>query len=73
MLGREPRLPHTVVRWLIITLMLVNGVQLVLLQAAINSPGVLGPTPSVATRGSVEPGDLPRSSRQRSSKGPSLR
>jgi hypothetical protein len=37
MLGREPRLPHRAMRWLIISLMLVNGVQLVLLQAAINS------------------------------------
>jgi hypothetical protein len=37
MLGREPRLPHGTTRWLIITLMLINGVQLVLLQLAINS------------------------------------
>jgi hypothetical protein len=37
MLGRGPRLPHGVMRWLIITLMLLNGAQLVLLQAAINS------------------------------------
>jgi hypothetical protein len=37
MLGREPRLPHGTMRWLIITLMLINGVQLVLLQLAINS------------------------------------
>ena len=37
MLGREPRLTHRAMRWLIISLMLVNGVQLVLLQAAINS------------------------------------
>jgi len=37
MLGREPRLPHRVTRWLIISLMLINGVQLVLLQLAINS------------------------------------
>jgi hypothetical protein len=37
MLGREPRLPHRTTRWLIIVLMLINGIQLVLLQAAINS------------------------------------
>lgn len=37
MLGRVPRLPHVVMRWLIITLMLLNGAQLVLLQGAINS------------------------------------
>jgi len=37
MLGRAPRLPHGVIRWIIITLMLLNGVQLVLLQGAINS------------------------------------
>lgn len=37
MLGREPRLPHRTTRWLIISLMLINGIQLVLLQAAINS------------------------------------
>jgi hypothetical protein len=37
MLGREPRLPHVALRWLIIALMLVNGFQLVLLQLAINS------------------------------------
>ena len=37
MLGREPRLPHRITRWLIISLMLINGVQLVLLQLAINS------------------------------------
>ncbi len=37
MLGRTPRLPHTTMRWLIITLMLVNGIQLVLLQATINA------------------------------------
>ena len=37
MLGREPRLPHRTTRWLIITLMLINGIQLVLLQLAINS------------------------------------
>jgi hypothetical protein len=37
MLGREPRLPHGTVRWLIISLMLLNGAQLVLLQLAINS------------------------------------
>jgi hypothetical protein len=36
MLGREPRLPHLTMRWLIIALMLLNGVQLVLLQATIN-------------------------------------
>jgi hypothetical protein len=37
MLGREPRLPHSVMRWLIIAMMLLNGVQLVMLQLAINS------------------------------------
>jgi hypothetical protein len=37
MVGRTPRLPHGVIRWVIITLMLLNGAQLVLLQAAINS------------------------------------
>ena len=37
MLGREPRLPHRTMRWLIISLMLINGIQLVLLQGAINS------------------------------------
>jgi membrane protein implicated in regulation of membrane protease activity len=37
MLGREPRLPHRTLRWLIVALMLLNGVQLVLLQLAINS------------------------------------
>jgi len=37
MLGRGPRLPHRTTRWLIISLMLINGVQLVLLQLAINS------------------------------------
>jgi hypothetical protein len=37
MLGREPRLPHTTMRWLIISLMLINGVQLVLLQLTINA------------------------------------
>src|SRR5262245_54266750 len=42
MLGREPRLPHVTLRWLIITLMLVNGVQLVLLQATINAALSLG-------------------------------
>jgi len=36
MLGREPRLPHLTMRWLIIALMLLNGVQLILLQATIN-------------------------------------
>jgi hypothetical protein len=36
MLGREPRLPHGAMRWLIIALMLLNGIQLVLLQATIN-------------------------------------
>ncbi len=35
--GREPRLPHHTMRWLIILLMLINGIQLVLLQGAINS------------------------------------
>lgn len=37
MLGREPRLAHATMRWLIISLMLVNGIQLVLLQATINA------------------------------------
>ena len=37
MLGREPRLPHRTTRWLIISLMLINGIQVVLLQGAINS------------------------------------
>ncbi len=37
MLGREPQLPHTTMRWLIIVLMLINGFQLVMLQLAINS------------------------------------
>lgn len=37
MLGRAPRLPHGTMRWLIIALMLINGVQLVLLQATINA------------------------------------
>jgi len=37
MLGRVPRLPHGVLRWLIVALLLLNGVQLVLLQVAINS------------------------------------
>jgi hypothetical protein len=37
MLGREPRLPHAIMRVLIISLLLLNGIQLVLLQGAINS------------------------------------
>lgn len=37
MLGREPRLPHAVLRGLIISLLVLNGLQLVLLQGAINS------------------------------------
>ena len=37
MLGREPRLPHTTMRWLIVSLMIINGIQLALLQGAINS------------------------------------
>ena len=37
MLGREPRLPHGAMRWLIISLMVINGIQVVLLQGAINS------------------------------------
>lgn len=37
MLGRGPRVPHEVLRWLIIGLLALNGVQLVLLQGAINS------------------------------------
>ncbi len=36
MLGRTPRLPHGTMRWLIIVLMVINGLQLVLLQATIN-------------------------------------
>jgi hypothetical protein len=41
MLGREPRLPHRTMRWLIIALMLINGVQLVVLQLTINSTASL--------------------------------
>ena len=37
MLEQEPRIPHRTLRWLIISLMLINGIQLVLLQGAINS------------------------------------
>jgi hypothetical protein len=37
MLGREPRLSHTTMRWLIISLMVINGIQLILLQATINA------------------------------------
>jgi hypothetical protein len=37
MLGRVPRLSHRTMRWLIISLMLLNGIQLVLLQLTINS------------------------------------
>jgi hypothetical protein len=37
MLQREPRLPHVAMRWLIIALLLINGVQLVLLQGVINA------------------------------------
>jgi hypothetical protein len=37
MLGRSPRLSHNLMRWLIIALMVLNGIQLVLLQGAINS------------------------------------
>jgi hypothetical protein len=37
MLGREPRLSHTTMRWLIISLMVINGAQLILLQATINA------------------------------------
>ena len=37
MLGREPRLPHVMMRWLIISVMALNGLQLILLQIAINS------------------------------------
>ena len=37
MLGREPRLKHTTMRWLIIALMVINGLQLILLQATINA------------------------------------
>ena len=36
MLGDKPRLPHGTMRWLIIVLMVINGLQLVLLQATIN-------------------------------------
>jgi hypothetical protein len=37
MLGREPRLPHATMRWLIVALMLINGAQLVFLQLTINA------------------------------------
>ncbi len=37
MLGRQPRLSHRTMRWLILSLMLINGAQLVLLQATINA------------------------------------
>lgn len=37
MLGRVPRLTHGIMRWLIIGLMLINGIQIVLLQGTINS------------------------------------
>jgi membrane protein implicated in regulation of membrane protease activity len=37
MLGREPRLSHTAMRWLIISMMVINGVQLALLQGTINA------------------------------------
>jgi hypothetical protein len=37
MLGREPRLSSTTMRWLIISLMVINGLQLILLQATINA------------------------------------
>jgi hypothetical protein len=37
MLGREPRLSHTTMRWLIISLMVINGAQLILLQLTINA------------------------------------
>jgi hypothetical protein len=37
MLQREPRLPHVAMRWLLIALLLINGVQLVLLQGVINA------------------------------------
>ncbi len=37
MLGREPRLSHAVMRWLIIGLMIINGLQLILLQTTINA------------------------------------
>jgi nitrogen fixation/metabolism regulation signal transduction histidine kinase len=37
MLQREPKLPHIAMRWLIIALLLINGVQLVLLQGVINA------------------------------------
>lgn len=44
MLGREPRLPHTTMRWLIIALMVINGIQLILLQATINATLSLDPS-----------------------------
>ncbi len=37
MLGREPRLSHTTMRWLIISMMVINGAQLALLQGTINA------------------------------------
>ncbi len=37
MLGREPRISHTAMRWLIISMMVINGVQLALLQGTINA------------------------------------
>ena len=37
MSGREPRLSHTTMRWLIISMMVINGVQLALLQGTINA------------------------------------
>jgi hypothetical protein len=37
MLGREPRLRHTTMRWLIISLMVIIGAQLILLQLTINA------------------------------------
>ena len=37
MLGREPRISHTTMRWLIISMMVINGVQLALLQGTINA------------------------------------
>ncbi len=37
MLGREPRLSHNAMRWLILSMMVINGLQLALLQGTINA------------------------------------
>lgn len=37
MSGREPRLSHTTMRWLIISMMVINGIQIALLQGTINA------------------------------------